>query len=90
MKKQGAGKVYDSTPAKRGPRKPKALACTAKENPKYLYRKKGDESFNKEEQSKSKGKGAGNDSSGPNDIGDNGDNDSSGDDEEKVTNQDDA
>ena len=30
MKKQGPGKVYDITPAKRGFRKPKAPAYTAK------------------------------------------------------------
>ena len=44
MKKQGSGKVYDSTPAKRVSSKPKAPAYTAKENPNYLYTKKGDDS----------------------------------------------
>ena len=36
MKKQGSGKVYDSTPVKRGPRKPKAPDYTARKNPKYI------------------------------------------------------
>ena len=90
MKKQVYGKVYDSTPAKRGPRKPKAPAYTAKKYPKDLYMKKGDESSNKEEQSRSKRKDAGDNSCGLNDSGDDRDNDSSRDNEEKVTNPDDA
>ena len=90
MKKQGSGKVYDSTPAKRGSRKPKDPAYTAKKNPKDLYTKKCDDSSNKENQSKGKKKDAGKDSSDPTDSGDNGDDDSSEDDEEKVTNPDDA
>ena len=56
MKKQGSGKVYNSTPAKRGSRKPKAPAYTAKKNPKYLYTNKGDDSSKEEEQSKGKGR----------------------------------
>ena len=83
MKKQGSGKIYDSTPVKRGYRKPKAPAYTANKNPKDLYTKKGDDSSDKEEQSKSKRKDAGNDSSDPNDSSDNRDDDSSGDDKEK-------
>ena len=59
MKKQGSGKVYDSTPAKRGSSKPKAPAYTAKKKPKDIYTKKGDDSSNKEEQSKGKKKDAG-------------------------------
>ena len=90
MKKQGSGKVYDSTPAKRGSRKPKASPYTTKKNLKYLYTKKGDDSSDEEEQSKGKSKDAGGDSSDPNDSSDNWDNDSSGDDEEKVTNPDNA
>ena len=46
MKKQGSGKVYDSTPAKRRSRKPKSPAYTAKKKPKYLYTKQGDDSSN--------------------------------------------
>ena len=88
MKKQGSVKVYDSAPAKRGPRKPKAPAYTAKEKPKYLYTNKGDEPSDEEEQYKSKSKDAGDDSSDPNNSGDNRDNDSSRDDKEKVTNPD--
>ena len=88
MKKKGSGKVYDSTPAKRGSRKPKSPAYTAKKNPKDLYTKKGDEYSNKEEQYKGKRKYAGNNSSDPDDSGDNGDNDSSGEDKGKVTNPD--
>ena len=90
MNKQGSGKVYDSTPSKRGSRKPKDPAYTAKKNPKDLYMKKGDGSSNNEEQSKGKKKDAGDDSSDPNNSGDNGDDYYSGDDEEKLTNTDDA
>ena len=86
MRKQGSVKVYDSTPAKRGPRNPKSPAYTAKKNPKDLYTKKGDESSDKEEKSKRKRKDAGDDSSDPNDSGDDRDNDSSRDDGQKVTN----
>ena len=71
MKKQGSGKVYDSTPAKRGSRKPKASPYTTKKNLKYLYTKKGDDSSDEEEQSKGKSKDAGGDSSDPNDSSDN-------------------
>ena len=45
-RKQGSGKVYDSTPEKRGSRKPKAPAYTAKKKLKDLYTKKGDDSSN--------------------------------------------
>ena len=38
MKKQGSGKVYNSTPSKRGSRKPKAPAYTAKKRPKISIR----------------------------------------------------
>ena len=71
MKKQGSGKVYDSTPAKRGYRKPKASPYTAKKKLKYLYTKKGDDSSDEEEKSKGKRKDAGGDSSDPNDSSDN-------------------
>ena len=81
MKKQSSIKVYDSTPAKRGSRKPKDPAYTSNKKPKYLYTKKVDESSNEEEQSKGKRKDAGDNSSDPNNSSDNGDNDSSGDDE---------
>ena len=77
MKKQGSGKLYDSIPAKRGSRKPKAPAYTAKKNPKDLYTKKGDDSSDEEEQSKGENNDAGDDSSDPKDSGDNRDNDSS-------------
>ena len=90
MKKQGSGKVYDSTPAKKGSRKPKSPAYTSKKKPKDLYTKKGDDSSNKEEQSKGKKKDAGDDSSDYNNSGDNRDDDSFGEDKEKVTNPDNA
>ena len=81
MKKQGPGKVYDITHAKRGFRKPKAPAYTAKKNRKDLYRNKGDDSSDEDEQSKRKRKDAGKDISDPNDSGDDGEDDSSGEDE---------
>ena len=56
MKKQGSVKIYDSNPVKRVPRKPKAPAYTAKKNLKDLYMKKTDDSYDEEEQSKSKRK----------------------------------
>ena len=90
MKKQGSVKVYDSTTAKRGSSKTKAPAYTAKKKPKDLYTKKGDESSDKEDQSKGERKYAGDNNSNPEDIGDNREDDSSGDDEEKVTNPDDT
>ena len=77
MKKQVSGKVYDSTPAKRGPRKPKVPAYTTKTISKDIYTKKGDYSSGEEEQSKRKMKDAGNDSSDHKVSGDNGDNYSS-------------
>ena len=89
MKKQGYVKFYDGTPAKRWSSKPKAPAYTAKKNPKDIYTKKDDESSNKEEQYKRKSKDAGDDSSDPNNSGDDGEDYSSGDDEEKVSNPDD-
>ena len=52
--------------------------------------KKGNESSDKEEQSKREIKDSGDNSSDPNDSGDNGDKDFSGGDVEKVTNPDDA
>ena len=70
MKKQISGKVYDSTPVKRGSKKPKSPAYTAKIKPKYLYTKKGDDSSNEEEQSKGKRNDSGDDSYDPNDSGD--------------------
>ena len=90
MKKQGSGKVYDSIPTKRVSRKPKAPAYTAKKKLKYLYTKKVDEPSDEEEQYKRKSKDAGDDSSDPNNSGDNIDTDSSRDDKEKVTNPDDS
>ena len=70
MKKQGSGKFYYSTPAKRGSRKPKAPAYNAKKNPKDIYTKKGDDSSYEEEQSKGGRKYAGDDSSDSNNSGD--------------------
>ena len=70
-KKQGSGKVYDITPAKRGSRNPKASPYTDKKNLKYLYTKKGDDSSEEEEQSKGKRKDAGGDSSDTNDSSEN-------------------
>ena len=90
MKKKGSEKVYDITPAKRGSRKPKAPAYTSKKNPKYIYNKKCGDFSEEEEQSKGGNKDAGDDRSDYNNSGDDGENDSFGDDEEKVTNPDDA
>ena len=86
MKKQGSGTVYDRTPAKRGRWQPQSPAYTAKSMPRDIYTKKGDDSSNKEEQSKRKD--AGNDAPDPKKCGDDGYDDSSKDDEEKVTNPD--
>ena len=61
-----------------------------KKNSIDLYTKKGDNSSNEEEQSKGKSKDAGDNGSDPKDSSDNVDNDSSGDNEGKVTNLDDA
>ena len=79
MKKQGSGKVYDSTPTKRGYRKPKSPVYTAKKKTKDIYMKKGDDSSYKEEQSKGKKKDAGNNRSDPNNGGDDREDDYSGD-----------
>ena len=75
MKKQGSGTFYDRTPAKRGRWEPQAPAYTVKRKPNDLYTKKGDESSNKEKQSKRKD--ACDNSPDPNDSGDNGEDDSS-------------
>ena len=80
MNKQGSVKVYDSTTAKRGSSKTKAPAYTSKKKPKDLYTKKGDESSDKEDQSKGERKDAGDDSSDLYYSSDNRDDDSSGDD----------
>ena len=75
MKKQGSGTFYDRNLAKRGSSEPQAPAYTVKRKPNDLYTKKGDESSNKEKQSKRKD--AGDNSPDPNDSGDNGEDDSS-------------
>ena len=88
MNKQGSGTVYDRTPAKRGRWEPQDPAYTDNRKPRYLYKKKGDDSYDKEEEYKRKD--AGNEAPDPKDSGDDGDDDSSKDKEEKVTNPEDA
>ena len=88
MKKQGSYTVYDRIPAKRGRWYPQAPTYTAKRNPRYIYKKKGDNSSNEEDTYKRKDAGDG--APDTNDSGDDRDNDTSKYKKEKVTNPDNA